>query len=418
MLGIFLVASSLLFLIASLSASPPVDLRINLIHVDSRSNFTTSELFHRASQRTRYRTKTLESKLTNSSPNFRSPLHSMGGEYLLELAIGTPPIPFMAIVDTGSDLIWTQCEPCVSCFAQPTPVYDPSRSSTFSPLPCSSRLCESLAYYNCTPECRYYYNYSDSASTQGVLATETLIFSAHSARNVTFGCGHANLGASFNSTGTVGLGRGPGSLVSQLGIEKFSYCLTSFLESNITSPLLFGSMADLNASLGATQSTPLTQNPFDPSFYYLDLKGISIGETLLPIRAETFELKKDGSGGVIIDTGTALTRLEQAGYDIVVQEIKSFVNLPLVNSSELCFSLSSRLVPNMPDMILHFEGANMTLPMDNYMIVDSNNGLFCLAMIGVTGGSILGNYQQKNIHILYNLVGGMLSFVPAKCSEM
>nr|CAD1829334.1 unnamed protein product [Ananas comosus var. bracteatus] len=328
-------------LLASLSASPPVDLRINLIHIDSRSNFSTSELFHRASQRTRYRTKTRELKLTNSSPNFRSSLHSMDGEYLLELAIGTPSIPFMAIVDTGSDLIWTQCEPCISCFAQPTPYTTPP-----GPLP-----------------------------------------SLHSP--------------------------------AQALCVRASHTITApRVPSNITSPLLFGSLADLNASSGATQSTPLAQNPFDPSFYYLDLKGISIGETLLPIRAETFELKKDGSGGVIIDTGTALTRLEQAGYDIVAREIKSIVNLPLVNSSELCFSLSSRLVPNMPDMILHFEGANMTLPMDNYMIVDSNKGLFCLAMIGVTGGSILGNYQQKNIHILYNLAGGMLSFVPAKCSEI
>lgn len=34
--------------------------------------------------------------------------------YLIELEIDTPPIDFTAIMDTGSDLIWTQCRPSVS----------------------------------------------------------------------------------------------------------------------------------------------------------------------------------------------------------------------------------------------------------------------------------------------------------------
>jgi hypothetical protein len=46
----------------------------------------------------------------------------------MELAIGTPPVPFVALADTGSDLTWMQCQPCKLCFAQGTPVYDPVAS--------------------------------------------------------------------------------------------------------------------------------------------------------------------------------------------------------------------------------------------------------------------------------------------------
>ena len=51
-------------------------------------------------------------------------LRSGQAEYLMELAIGTPPVPFVALADTGSDLTWTQCKPCKLCFPQDTAIYD------------------------------------------------------------------------------------------------------------------------------------------------------------------------------------------------------------------------------------------------------------------------------------------------------
>jgi hypothetical protein len=60
--------------------------------------------------------------------------------------------------------------------------------------------------------------------------------------------------------GLVGLGRGPLSLVSQLGSRKFSYCLTSIDENK-----------DLTLSNGDTNSNL-------PSFYYLSMrKGKRVG---------------------------------------------------------------------------------------------------------------------------------------------
>jgi hypothetical protein len=78
---------------------------------------------------------------TSSNSTSRPRLQSGQAEYLMNLAIGTPPVPFVALADTGSDLIWTQCQPCKLCFPQDTPIYNTSASTSFSPEPCSSAMC-------------------------------------------------------------------------------------------------------------------------------------------------------------------------------------------------------------------------------------------------------------------------------------
>jgi hypothetical protein len=52
---------------------------------------------------------------------------------------------------------------------------------------------------------------------------------------------------------------------------------------------------------------------------------------------------------------------------------------------------------------------------------DSDSSLWCLAMQNQTDTgvvSILGNYQQQNMHILYDVGKETLSFAPAKCSTL
>ncbi|KAK1610529.1 hypothetical protein QYE76_034202 [Lolium multiflorum] len=54
-------------------------------------------------------------------------------------------------------------------------------------------------------------------------------------------------GSLYNGSDKVGFGRGPLSLVSQLGVPRFSYCLTSFM-SIVPSRLYFGAYATLNTT--------------------------------------------------------------------------------------------------------------------------------------------------------------------------
>ncbi|GAB2277261.1 hypothetical protein Dimus_011967 [Dionaea muscipula] len=241
----------------------PVGFKVELKRVDSESNLTKLERVQRALVHGRNRLQRLNamvlSKSTISSSSYvTAPVHVGDGEFLMTLAIGTPPKSYSAIVDTGSDLIWTQCEPCTRCYRQPTPVFEPRASSSFSNLSCSSELCQQLMIMSSTTTssycysdqrqpCQYTYGYADQSFTDGTLASETFTFGSVSVPNIVFGCGSDNEGVGFvQGAGLVGLGRGPLSLVSQLDEPKFSYCLVSFNDMSKSSTLLMGSTADLS----------------------------------------------------------------------------------------------------------------------------------------------------------------------------
>ena len=53
-------------------------------------------------------------------------------------------------------------------------------------------------------------------------------------------------------------------------------------------------------------------------FYYLSLRGVTVGDTQLPFSASEFALKGDGSGGTIIDSGTAITTFPRVRVDAVL----------------------------------------------------------------------------------------------------
>ncbi|KAL6655473.1 hypothetical protein ACP70R_006299 [Stipagrostis hirtigluma subsp. patula] len=350
------------------------------------------------------------------------------------MGIGTPPRYYAAILDTGSDLIWTQCAPCLLCVEQPTPYFDPSRSATYVRLPCSSPVCNALYYPLCFQDaCVYQYFYGDSANTAGVLANETFTFGTNTSRvavpSISFGCGNLNAGSLANGSGMVGFGRGPLSLVSQVGSPRFSYCLTSFM-SPTPSRLYFGAYATLNSTNASTsrpvQSTPFIVNPALPTMYFLNMTGISVGGYRLDIDPAVFAINdEDGTGGTIIDSGTTITYLAHPAYDAVRAAFVSQIRLPLLNVTEAydldtCFKWPPppRQSVTLPQVVFHFDGAAMELPLQNYMLVDSVTGGLCLAMATSDDGTIIGNFQHQNFHVLYDLENSVLKFVPAPCNLM
>ncbi|XP_074572154.1 aspartic proteinase nepenthesin-1-like [Curcuma longa] len=412
--------------------------RLSLTHVDSGAQLTAAERFRRAVLRSHSRRQAFEGKW--SSPSTVVAAVNYAGEYVyvVDFGIGSPMLPATAILDTGSDLIWTQCVPCLECLSQPSPYYDPSKSYTFSPVPCSSPFCSNRDLINigCVAgggsgdRCLYLSSYGDGTESRGFLGTETFVFGdGSSIAGVTFGCGFWNNGSLSNSTGIVGMGRGPLSLPSQLNPRKFSYCLAP-LNSSAASYLFLGSTANLGGNRrGLIGSTPLisSTNPNFETFYYLSLLGISLGGTRLPIPESVFRLKSDGSDGTIIDSGTFLTFLNQAGYDILREEIIKQVRKPPAELPEviqdvgvdLCFSFQgASSLPPMPELVFHFEGADMRFPRDKYMKYVDELGLLCSVIAGTQGLSIFGNYQQQDMHILFDLEADVLSFVAANCDQL
>uniref|UniRef100_A0A0D9WZS8 Peptidase A1 domain-containing protein n=1 Tax=Leersia perrieri TaxID=77586 RepID=A0A0D9WZS8_9ORYZ len=372
---------------------------------------------------------------TNSSVNVQALLENIQGGYNMNLSIGTPPRTFPVTVDTGSSLIWTQCAPCTKCFDLPdTPPFQPASSSTFSKLPCTSNFCQVIpnSSRSCNATgCMYHGTYG-VGYTAGYLAMETINVGESSFPNVAFGCSTEN-GADNSSSGIVGLNRGPLSLVSQLGVGRFSYCLRSYTDAG-ESPILFGSLANLTDA--KVQSTPLIKNPAltRSSFYYVNLTGITVGSTDLPITRTTFAFTETGlGGGTIVDSGTTLTHLIKEGYAMVRQAFVSQMgNLTAVNGTQfgldLCFGTSGGgELQGVPALVLRFEGgAEYAVPRRSYfdvVAVDSRGrpAVECLLVIPAREDlsiSIIGNVLQMDLHVLYDLDGEMFSFAPADCTKV
>ncbi|XP_020091045.1 aspartic proteinase nepenthesin-1-like [Ananas comosus] len=402
------------------------DIRLDLKHVDADSGLTRVELLRRAALRGKSRATSL---IHNSTIN--APVQSNGAEYLVELAIGSPAQPVMLILDTGSDLIWTQCQPCLECFNQSLSLYAPSNSSTFSRLSCSSKLCRALSLSACHGLCMYMYGYSDKSTTIGVLGAETFTFGTTTKKvkipRLGFGCGILNQGIFLTESGIAGFGRGPLSLISQLKSKKFSYCFTPIHDYK-RSTLFFGTLANpKKIRSGSIKTTPLIKNPLRPSLYYLSLNGITVGNKRLKIPKSAFTIKENGNGGVIIDSGTGFTRLNRVAHDQVKSAFASQLKLSVINDStgtfDVCFSvpISSYLRVEVPKLIYHFEGADMDVPRDNYVVdLDEGGGLMCLLVSKSKSNdvSIIGNIHQQNMWIEYDLEKNELGFAPAQCDQL
>lgn len=104
------------------------------------------------------------------------------------------------MVDTGSDLLCTQCEPCQGCYKQMNPKFNPKRSSTFCDLPCSAQECQAIGTGLCSPHnsCTYNYAHGSASLTQWVLAKETITLTSTSGeaillKDIAYGCGQLGI---------------------------------------------------------------------------------------------------------------------------------------------------------------------------------------------------------------------------------
>jgi len=98
-------------------AASAAGLRLELTHIDAKNCRTGEERVRRAIERTRRR-------LASMGAGVAAPVRWSKTQYVAEYFIGDPPQRSEAIVDTGSDLVWTQCAACrPGCFGQYLPHY-------------------------------------------------------------------------------------------------------------------------------------------------------------------------------------------------------------------------------------------------------------------------------------------------------
>lgn len=421
---------SLLFL-SNANAYPKHGFTVDLIHRDSpKSPFynpaeTASQRMRNAIRRTAR--STLQFSNHDASPNSaQSFITSNHGEYLMNISIGTPPFPILAIADTGSDLIWTQCNPCEDCYPQTAPLFDPKESSTYRKVPCSSSQCCALEESSCSTEgdtCSYSISYGDNSYTKGDVAIDTVTIGSTdrrpmSLRNVIIGCGHDNTGT-FDAAGSgiIGLGGGSTSLVSQLGETingKFSYCLVPLTsETGLTSKINFGTNGVVSGD--GVVSTPLVKKD-PPTYYFLTLEAISVGNKKIKFPSTIFGTEE---GNIIIDSGTTLTLLPSEFYSELESAVASTIEAERVQDPSGVLSLCYSDISNskVPDITVHFKGGDVKLDKVN-TFVEVSEDLSCFAFAANEHLIIYGNLAQMNFLVGYDTVSGTVSFKMTDCSKM
>lgn len=339
------------------------------------------------------------------------------GEYFSRVGVGQPAKPFYMVLDTGSDINWLQCQPCTDCYQQTDPIFEPRTSSSFTSLPCESQQCQALEMSGCrAAKCLYQVSYGDGSFTVGEFVIETLSFGNSGAiNNVALGCGHDNEGLFVGSAGLLGLGGGALSLTSQMKASSFSYCLVD-RDSGSSSSLEFNSAAPSDSV-----TAPLLRSGRVDTFYYVALTGLSVGGQLLSIPPSLFQMDDSGYGGIIVDSGTAITRLQTQAYNSLRD---AFVRLtPYLKKTsgfalfDTCYDLSSQSRVTIPTVSFHFAGGkSLLLPPKNYLIPVDSAGTFCFAFAPTTSSlSIIGNVQQQGTRVNFDLANSVVGFSPNKC---
>ncbi|XP_018840177.1 protein ASPARTIC PROTEASE IN GUARD CELL 1-like [Juglans regia] len=339
------------------------------------------------------------------------------GEYVSRIGVGTPAKPFYMVLDTGSDINWLQCKPCANCYKQSDPIFDPTSSSSYKPLSCASPQCQALRVQGCSAgKCLYGVSYGDGSKTTGNMVTETVSFGSSGAvNNIALGCGHDNKGLFVGVAGILGLGGGSLSFPYQIKASSFSYCLVD-RDSSKSSTLEFNS-----APPADSVTTTILKNKKLDTFYYIGLDGLSVGGMPLSIPASVFQMDAAGNGGIIVDSGTTITRLPTQAYnalrDAFVKLTRNLKSTSGVSLFDTCYDLSSQTSVQVPTVSFRFSGGKLlSLPAKNYLIPMDSSGTYCLAFAPTSSSpSIIGNVQQQGIRVSYDLANSRLAFSPNKC---
>ncbi|KAH7422940.1 hypothetical protein KP509_12G032600 [Ceratopteris richardii] len=223
------------------------------------------------------------------------------------------------------------------------------------------------------------------------------------------------------------MGRGMISFVQQVGSivgNKFSYCLVDFFSTpSLNSLLIVGDPPMPIKLLSTVQSTPLIQNSFAPSFYYVNVLDVAVNGKILPVPSSVWELDAVGNGGTVLDTGTTLTTFVEPAYQMILNAISEEFPYPKVDplqTFDLCFNATGLIsLSSLPTLSITFEQGAVFSPPASNIFIDIPGGLKCLSLQGVQGPfafTVLGNLIQQNFHMEFDLDSSMLRFASTQCS--
>ncbi|CAH8359840.1 unnamed protein product [Eruca vesicaria subsp. sativa] len=430
-----------MLLIASAYSDEQAGMRIGMAHRDTLSPKPTP--FHRIEdimgmdqKRHGLISQKIKSKKGGAKMSLGSGFDFGAAQYFSEIMVGTPAKKFRVVVDTGSELTWVNCR-FHGQGKETREVFRAEESSSFRKVGCKTKTCTddlsrlfSLAICP-TPRtpCSYDYRYADGSVAQGVFAKETFTVgltngSVATIRGLLIGCSSYSNGGGFRQAdGVLGLAFSDYSFTSKatnIFGGKFSYCLVDHTSNkNISNYLIFGSVPSSTTTSPARLTAQLDLNVLPP-FYAINIVGISIGDTMLNIPPQVWDVNK--SGGTILDSGSSLTFLADVAYKAVVSGLeRHLVGVKRVKPEglpiEYCYDTSKFDEKKLPQLSFHFKGGTRFAPYRRSYLIDAEPGVRCLGFVsaGTPATNVIGNIMQQNHLWEFDLVASTLSFSPSTC---
>ncbi|XP_060201966.1 aspartic proteinase PCS1 [Lycium barbarum] len=395
------------------------------------------------------KTQEISSKSFPKAPNKLPFTHNI--TLTVSLSVGTPPQNVTMVLDTGSELSWLHSNSTRSISNSTRPVFDPTRSSSYRPISCSSPTCTTRTQDFSIPAscdsknlCHAVLSYADATSSEGNLAMDTFAFggsgSGSNFSDTIFGS--MDSGFSSNSdedektTGLMGMNRGSLSFVTQMGFKKFSYCISSLDFSGV---LLLGEsnftfFLPLNYTPLVEISLPLPY--FDRVAYTIQLEGIKVKDKLLPIPKSVFVPDHTGAGQTMVDSGTQFTFLLGPAYTALRNEflnqtmgtLKVFEDQDFVfqGAMDLCYRvpINQTRLPTLPSVSLVFRGAEITVSGERLLYrvpgeIREKDSIHCFTFgnseLVAIEAYIIGHHHQQNVWVEYDLEKSRIGFAQVRC---
>ncbi|XP_074313798.1 aspartic proteinase nepenthesin-1-like [Silene latifolia] len=349
---------------------------------------------------------------------------------------------FLAL-DTGSDVIWTQCEGCRHCFEQRGPYFPKSRSQTYHPF--TRYDCPSGSWRG--DHCEADISYDDRTRMKGIWAKEMFTFTSpglsdKSFEDLDFVCAmdtYNFIAGNYHNniiTGVLGMSKGHNSLISQLNDQdggQFTYCLQDHNDYHGTYSQMFLSFGNYLNRPPVMSVTPILP-VLGSQFYYVSLKGISVDGARLNIPPNLFAPRRSNSGGTIFDTGASFSFIVSGAFDILKDAIATYVGLhnhnlrirghqniynleacwePVSGSANAYFPTITFHLQNNADLVVQPKEMFPAFPYPGV----PHPGMYCMsAMRAHANLNIIGAYQQINQRVVIDVRRSALSFVATDCS--
>lgn len=135
-------------------------------------------------------------------------------------------------------------------------------------------------------------------------------------------------------------------------------------------------------------------------YYYVQIMGISVGGNLfINILVFVFQFDLYGNGGIIFDFGIMIMRLEVRVY-IVVRDVFCVVIMYLIfvvdfKIFDMCYDFMGMNFISVLIVMFYFQGdVDMRFLFFNYIVLVSNNNIFCFVFVVFMGFFVIGNVQQ------------------------